>query len=118
MWFRLSRRSCVKAVLDEERFDTVIIGTPRKHETCRFNILDYINDYKPNTLVIFPGLEDTTYDYVQYLNKLGFDKDLRVIKNMEDIIKFINTHKNNKIFVGGNGQGKITEITSKLKENS
>lgn len=108
----------LKAVLDEERFDTVIIGTPRKHETCRFNILDYINDYKPNTLVIFPGLEDTTYDYVQYLNKLGFDKDLRVIKNMEDIIKFINTHKNNKIFVGGNGQGKITEITSKLKENS
>ena len=106
----------LKAVLDEERFDTVIIGTPRKHETCRFNILDYINNYKPDTLVLFPGLEDTTYDYVQYLNNLGFNKDLRVIKQIDDIIKFINTHQNDKIFVGGNGQGKITEITAKLKE--
>lgn len=104
----------LKAVLDEEYFDTVIIGTPRKHETCRFNILDYIKKYSPDTLIIFPGLDDTTYDYVQYLNKLGYDKDLRVIKNIDDIIKFINTLNNKKIFIGGNGQSKITLITSKL----
>jgi len=100
--------------MDEERFDTVIIGTPRKHETCRFNILDYIKEYAPDTLVIFPGLDDTTYDYFQYLNNLGYDKDLRIIKNIGDIVKFVNTHNNKKIFIGGNGQAKITEITSKL----
>lgn len=104
----------LKAVLEEERFDTLIIGTPRKHETCRFNILDYIKEYNPDTLVIFPGLDDITYDYVQYLNKLGYDKDLRVIKNIGDIINYINSLNKNKIFIGGNGQAKITEITNKL----
>lgn len=104
----------LKAVLEEEIFDTVIIGTPRKHETCRFNILDYIKTYSPDTLIIFPGLDDTTYDYVQYLNNLGYHKDLRVIKNIDDIVKFIHTLNNKNIFIGGNGQAKITEITSKL----
>ncbi len=104
----------LKAVMDEERFDTVIIGTPRQHETCRFNILDYIKEYSPDTLIIFPGLDDITYDYIQYLNKLGYDKDLRVIKKIDDIIKFIDSLKNKKIFIGGNGQAKITKITSKL----
>ncbi len=105
----------LKAVLEEERFDTLIIGTPRKHEKCRFNILDYIKIYAPDTLVIFPGLDDVTYDYVQYLNKLGYTKDLRVIKRIKDLISFIDTQHNKKIFIGGNGQAKITEITSQLK---
>ncbi len=104
----------LKAVLDEERFDTVIIGTPRKHEKCRFNILDYVKEYSPDTLILFPGLDDTTYDYIQYLNNLGYTKDLRVIKNIDDIINFINTLNNKKIFIGGNGQSKITEINSRL----
>lgn len=104
----------LKAVLEEDKFDVVIIGTARKHETCRFNILDYIKIYSPDTLIIFPGLDDITYDYVQYLNKLGYNKDLMVIKEIKDIIRFINTNNNKKIFLGGNGQGKITEITSKL----
>ena len=105
----------LKAVLEEERFDTLIIGTPRKHEKCRFNILDYIKIYAPDTLVIFPGLDDVTYDYVQYLNKLGYTKDLRVIKRIKDLISFIDTQHNKKIFIGGNNQTKITEITSQLK---
>lgn len=104
----------LKAVLDEEKFDIVIIGTPRKHETCRFNILDYIKKYSPNTLIIFPGLDDITYDYVQYLNKLGYNKDLMVIKEIKDIIRFIDENNNKKIFIGGNGQSKITQIMSKL----
>lgn len=104
----------LKAVLEEDTFDIVIIGTPRKHELCRFNILDYIKEYNPNTLIIFPGLDDITYDYVQYINKLGYNKDLMVIKEIKNIIKFIDTVKNKKIFIGGNGQTKITEITSKL----
>ncbi len=104
----------LKAVLKEEKFDIVIIGTPRKHETCRFNILDYIKEYSPDTLIIFPGLDDITYEYIQYLNNLGYDKDLMVIKEIKDIIKFIDKNKGKKIFIGGNGQAKITEITSKL----
>lgn len=104
----------LKAVLDEDEFDIVIIGTPRKNETCRFNILDYIKKYSPDTLIIFPGLDDITYDYVQYLNKLGYNKDLMVIKEIKDIIRFIDENNNKKIFIGGNGQEKITEIASKL----
>jgi UDP-N-acetylmuramoylalanine--D-glutamate ligase len=37
-----------------------------------------------------------------------------VIKEIKNIIKFIDTQDNKKIFIGGNGQAKITEITSKL----
>ena len=59
-------------------------------------------------------MDDITYDYAQYINKLGYNKDLMVIKEIKNIIKFIDTAKNKKIFIGGNGQSKITEITSKL----
>lgn len=104
----------LKAVLEEDKFDILIIGTPRKHEFCRFNILDYIKEYNPNMLIIFPGLDDITYDYVQYLNKLGYNKDLMVIKEVKNILKFLDTVNNKKIFIGGNGQAKITEITSRL----
>lgn len=108
----------LKAVLEEEKFDIIIIGTPRKYETCRYNILDYIKEYKPDTLIIFPGLEDTTYEYVQYLNDIKFNEDVFVLKNITDIIHFINSKEKSKIFVGGNGQEKITEITNILLKNS
>ena len=39
-----------------------------------------------------------------------------VLKNIDDILNFINTKKGYKIFVGGNGQEKITQITNILKE--
>ena len=104
----------LKAVIDEEQFNTLIIGTPRKNETCRYNILDYISKYKADTLIIFPGLEDTTYDYVEYLNKLNYTRDVLVLKNTCDIIKYIDTQELGKIFIGGNGQSKITEITNIL----
>lgn len=106
----------LKAVLEEERFNILIIGTPRKHETCRYNILDYIKSYEPDTLIIFPGLEDTTYNYVQYLNDIGYNKDILVIKKIKDILKYIDTKKECKIFIGGNGQSKITKITNILQK--
>ncbi|OED30648.1 Mur ligase family protein [Methanosphaera sp. WGK6] len=105
----------LKAVLEEEKFNIVVIGTPRKHEKCRYNILDYLKEYSPDTIVIFPGLEDTTYEYVQYLNNLGYTKDVLVIKNIDDILKYIESKDNCKIFIGGNGQAKITKITNKLQ---
>ena len=107
----------LKAVLDEEHFNTLIIGTPRKNETCRYNILDYISKYKADRLIIFPGLEDTTYDYVEYLNKLNYTRDVMVIKNICDIIRYLNTQEHGKIFIGGNGQSKITEITNILLDD-
>lgn len=108
----------LKAVLDEERFDIVIIGTPREHETCRYNILDYIRTYRPDNLIIFPGLEDTTYEYIQYLNKISYPKDMMIIKKLDDIINYINQQKNKKIFLGGNGQEKITTLTNMLCEKA
>jgi len=104
----------LKAVLDEEQFNILIIGTARKGETFRLHILDYINKYKPNTLILFPGLEDTTYDYMKYLNKLGYNQDTLIIKEVEDLINYINNQKNVNIFIGGNGQSKITEIINIL----
>lgn len=106
----------LKAVLEEEHFNTLIIGTPRKNETCRYNILDYISNYKADTLIIFPGLEDTTYDYVTYLNKLNYTRDVLVLKDINNIIHYINTQELGKIFIGGNGQSKITQITNILLE--
>lgn len=108
----------LKAVLDEEHFNTLIIGTPRKNETCRYNILDYISKYKADRLIIFPGLEDTTYDYVEYLNKLNYTRDVLVMKNICDIIRYLNTQELGKIFIGGNGQSKITEITNILLDDN
>jgi len=107
----------LKAVLEEEYFDTVFIGTPRKHEKCRYNILDYISSYKPENLIIFPGLEDTTYEYVQYLNDLKYTKDVLVLKNFDDIINYLTTQASKKVFIGGNGQAKITQLTKYLCEN-
>jgi len=104
----------LKAVLDEEQFNILIIGTARKGETFRLHILDYINKYKPNTLILFPGLEDTTYDYMKYLNKLGYNQDTLIIKEVEDLINYINNQKNVNIFIGGNGQSKITDIINIL----
>ena len=41
---------------------------------------------------------------------------MMVLKNMDDIINYINTKQNMKIFIGGNGQEKITQITNILDE--
>lgn len=107
----------LKAVLEEKRFDTLIIGTPRKHETFRYQILDYIASYKTDTLILFPGLEDTTYEYVEYLNNLNYTRDIMVLKKIKDIIKYIDNHNLDNIFIGGNGQSKITKIASILTKN-
>ncbi len=106
----------LKAVLEEEEFNILIIGTPREHETCRYNILDYIKTYEADSLIIFPGLDDITYNYVQYLNKLGYTKDMMVIKKTKDIINYIDDKENCKIFIGGNGQEKITKISNILQK--
>lgn len=108
----------LKVVLDEEKFDLVIIGTARANETFRYNILDYVKEYDADTLIIFPGLEDTTVEYVQHLNNLGYHKDVLVIKNIDDILRYINNLKNKKIFIGGNGQKKITQISNIIQEEN
>ncbi|MCD7781526.1 MAG: UDP-N-acetylmuramoyl-L-alanine--D-glutamate ligase [Methanosphaera sp.] len=108
--------NALKAVLSEEKFPILIIGTPRENEIYRYQILDYINDYEADTLIIFPGLEDTTYNYAQYLNELGYTNDVLILKHLDDIIRYINSQRNTSIFIGGNGQERITEITNTLKK--
>jgi UDP-N-acetylmuramoylalanine--D-glutamate ligase len=41
-----------------------------------------------------------------------------VIKNICDIIRYLNTQELGKIFIGGNGQSKITEITNILLDDN
>jgi UDP-N-acetylmuramoylalanine--D-glutamate ligase len=108
----------LKVVLKEEKFDIVVIGTARANETFRHQILDYIKKYDADTLIIFPGLEDTTVEYAQYLNNLGYNKDVLILKNIEDILRYINNYKNKNIFIGGNGQKKITQISTIIQEEN
>lgn len=104
----------LKAVLDEEKFDTIIFGTARSNEDCRFLMIDYIASYDCENLVIFPGLDDLTEKYYNKLTKLGFKGNIQIIKDKKNIIKFINNQPPSNILIGGNGQKKIIELTKEI----
>jgi len=48
------------AVFNEAKMDVIIIGTPRKNEKHRYSILKEVKDAKPDLVVLFPGLDNTT----------------------------------------------------------
>ncbi|MDO5852126.1 MAG: Mur ligase family protein [Methanobacteriaceae archaeon] len=113
---KTDNRDAIEAVLSEEYFETALIGTARKNETYRYQILDSVKKHDPETVVLFPGLDDITQEYKDYLDNLGYANDLFIIKDKEYLINFIKNHitQNKNIFIGGNGQEKITEINQIL----
>ncbi|MGJ7027950.1 UDP-N-acetylmuramyl tripeptide synthetase related protein {ECO:0000313/EMBL:AAB85038,1} [Methanothermobacter wolfeii] len=106
----------LRAVLSEGPFDVMFIGTPRRSETWRFRILDEVLSSPPEVLVLFPGLEDTVDEAMEYLGDPGSMRVLRVDdagRIPEMILEFSGKYR--RILVGGNGQERITAIQEELE---
>ncbi len=103
-------------VLEERKFQAVFLGTPRKDEPWRLEILDEVSKYEPEVVVLFPGLENTVDQALERLKCLDFKGKILTIgesdKLLEMIMKMTEDYK--YIFIGGNGQNKILEIQKKL----
>ena len=109
--------SAVTAVFQETKFDLAILGTPRREEYWRFDIFIELANFNPPYIVLFPGLDDTTSQAKEILEKNSYKGKIRVSEDIFEIVDFIspNHGKYRTIFIGGNGQDKITQIKRILK---
>ena len=109
----------IVAVLEEESFNVMILGTPRKKEIWRYDIFIEVSKTKASIVALFPGLEDTVNLARLILEEKGFKGKIISLKGVDEVIEFTRKciQKYDKVFIGGNGQKKIIEITNKLKEN-
>jgi len=109
--------SAVTAVFQETKFDLAILGTPRREEYWRFDIFIEVANFSPSYIVLFPGLDDTTSQAKEILEKNSYKGKIRVSEDIFEIVDFISTNhgKYRTIFIGGNGQDKITQIKRILK---
>jgi UDP-N-acetylmuramoylalanine--D-glutamate ligase len=105
------------AVLNELKFDVAIIGTPRRNETCRYEILKEVAKANPETVVLFPGLDDTIDIAFEKLKKEGYKGNIEIIEDTADIVDFAvkRSEKCENIFIGGNGQNKLIKIHEALR---
>ena len=112
--------SAVSAVFGETEFDLVILGTPREGEYWRFDIFTEVANFNPQYIILFPGLDDTTSQAKEILRKNDYKGKIKISGDISEITEFISTHHRNykTIFIGGNGQDKITEIKGVLEEIS
>jgi UDP-N-acetylmuramoylalanine--D-glutamate ligase len=108
------------AVLKESKMDVIIIGTPRKDEKYRYNILKEVSKAKPSIVVLFPGLDNTTNVAEKILRDEGYDRDIYILNKASEVVEIAYkfTKKYNNIFIGGNGQKNIVYIQKKLNELS
>ena len=106
------------AVLDEAEFPVIILGTPRKGEICRFDIFREVSKTNSKIIAIFPGLDDTLEDARNILEEENYKGEILNLANVDDVVKFALkcSEKYPNVFIGGNGQQKIIEITNSLKE--
>jgi UDP-N-acetylmuramoylalanine--D-glutamate ligase len=104
------------AALEERKFQAIFLGTPRKDEPWRLEILDEVYKTQPDVIVLFPGLENTINLALDRLKCLGFKGKILTIDDMDKLMEMIMemTRKYEYIFIGGNGQQKILEIQKKL----
>ena len=104
------------AVFNEVKMDVIIIGTPREDENWRYEILKEVSKYNPSIVVLFPGLDHTTSTAKEILKSNGYDGVIYIVKEVSEVVEFAlkcsKKHKN--IFIGGNGQKKITAIQKAL----
>ncbi|MBU4535705.1 MAG: UDP-N-acetylmuramoyl-L-alanine--D-glutamate ligase [Euryarchaeota archaeon] len=109
----------IQEVLKEAEFPVMVVGTPRAEEKWRFKILEEVCKSNPETIILFPGLEDSTSQAVKKLISLGFEGEVKIIKEfgqLPEIIKPYLSFKN--IFIGGNGQEKIKEMQNYIESLS
>lgn len=103
-------------VLEERIFQAIFLGTPRKNETWRLEIIDEVSKSEAEVLVLFPGLEDTLDLALDRLKSLNFKGKIYTISDLDKLLEMIieMTQNYKYIFIGGNGQNKILEIQKKL----
>lgn len=106
------------AVLNEAEFSVIILGTPRKGEVCRLDIFREASKTNSKIIAIFPGLDDTRDDVRKVLEEEKYHGIIHNLSNVDEVVEFALkcSEKYNKVFIGGNGQCKIIEITESLKE--
>lgn len=103
-------------VLEERKFKAIFLGTPRKNETWRLDIIDEASKTQPEVMVLFPGLENTIDQALNRLKYLNFKGKVLTITDLDKLLEIIMemTQTYKYIFIGGNGQNKILEIQKKL----
>ena len=108
------------AVFSESKMDVIMIGTPRKSEKHRYNILKEVKNANPDVVILFPGLDNTTDVAKQILKTEGYEGKICILDEVSQVIELALkcTKKYKNIFIGGNGQKKIIYIQNSLNEIS
>lgn len=106
------------AVLNEAEFPVIILGTPRKGEICRLDIFREVSKTNSKIIAIFPGLDDTLDDARNILEEENYTGEVLNLTDVDEVVEFALkcSEKFPNVFIGGNGQRKIIEITEGLKE--
>ena len=104
------------SILSEKDFYAIFIGTPRRNEEHRLDILDVAVKYNPEVIVLFPGLDDTVDMAVYRLNSLGYMGQILTVSSLDEIIGLVAEYSHeDAILIGGNGQNTIIDIQERIK---
>lgn len=104
------------SVLSEKDFYAIFIGTPRRNEEHRLDILDVAVKYNPEVIVLFPGLDDTLDMAIYRLNSLGYEGNVISVNSLDEIIELVAEYSHEEaILIGGNGQETIIDIQERIK---
>jgi UDP-N-acetylmuramoylalanine--D-glutamate ligase len=105
------------AVLKEADFGLVIVGTPRRYEHWRYDILNEVIKSQPEKVGLFPGLDDTVDTARIILEEEGYKGKIVELKGIQDVIDLVKRSfsQYRNIFIGGNGQNKLIDITDRFK---
>ena len=104
------------SVLSEKDFYAISIGTPRRNEEHRLDILDVAVKYNPEVIVLFPGLDDTLDMAIYRLNLLGYGGNIITVNSLDEIIELVAEYSHeDAILIGGNGQETIIDIQERIK---
>ncbi len=109
--------SAITAVLSEEKFDVVILGTPRRNEYWRYDIFEEASKVNPKLIGLFPGLDNTTIQAEELLINNGYNGPIQILNDIKEVVEFTIDwiKKDSTIFIGGNGQDKIMKIKEILE---
>ena len=104
------------SILSEKDFYAIFIGTPRRNEEHRLDILDVAVKYNPEVIVLFPGLDDTLDMAIYRLNLLGYGGNIITVNSLDEIIELVAEYSHeDAILIGGNGQETIIDIQERIK---
>lgn len=106
----------LQAVLNEDDFYAIFMGTPRYNESDRLDMLEEVVKYNPQYIIIFPGLEENLDYALLKLSKLNYQGRINTANNLDELIGFVAEFSHeNAMLIGGNGQEAIIEIQERIK---